>query len=224
MVFASILDSINGLTLLTAMACTGASLLFGFCISYVYRVSGSHTKHFSMSLVAFPVLVQSVIMMVNGNLGAGVAVMGAFGLVRFRSVPGSSRDICYIFFAMAIGLATGMGYLTFAAMITICVSLLFLALNKWDFGGGEHREKTLKITIPEDLDYAGIFNDIFQAYTESAQLERVKTTNLGSLFELEYKIRLKTIEKEKAMLDEIRCRNGNLTIVCANASGISQEL
>jgi len=165
-----------------------------------------------------------VIMLVSGNLGAGVAVMGTFGLVRFRSVPGSSKDIASIFFAMAIGLASGMGYLTFAALMTAVVGVVFLLLGKIPFGEPKFNEKHLKVMIAENLDYTDIFDDIFEEYTKECCLQRVKTTNLGSMYELEYHITLRDVGREKEMLDEIRCRNGNLTIICGRGHGIADEL
>ena len=169
-------------------------------------------------------MVQMVIMMVNGNLGTGVAVLGAFSLIRFRSVPGSARDIAAIFFSMAVGLATGMGYLTFAGMAVLAVGLLLLLLSKTSFGEMKVPEKELKILIPEDLDYTEVFDDIFAPYTSSVSMERVKTTNLGSMYELYYRIRLKDPAREKEMIDQIRCRNGNLTIVCGRCQTVREEL
>jgi uncharacterized membrane protein YhiD involved in acid resistance len=163
-------------------------------------------------------------MMVNGNLGTGVAVMGAFSLVRFRSLPGSSKEISAIFFAMAVGLSTGMGYISFAAVMTIILSLTLLLLSKTSFGGGETSSKELKITIPENLNYADVFDDLFEKYTKSAVLEKVKTTNLGSMFDLHYRIELNDESEEKAFIDEIRCRNGNLTVACNKSQTTKDEL
>lgn len=181
-------------------------------------------KSFVMTLVLLPPLVQLVIMMVNGNLGTSVAVLGTFSLVRFRSVAGSSKEIACIFFAMAIGLATGMGFLTFAVMMVVVIGLAFILLEKTKFGEPKANEKDLKISIAENLDYTEIFEDIFKIYTKKCKLERVKTTNLGSMYELDYHIVLKDAAKEKEMIDAIRCRNGNLTIVCGRMQGIQEEL
>ena len=223
--FTSALSSLDGgLSVQIALLCTGVSLLLGFVIAFIYTRQGTHTKNFVMTLILLPPLVQMVIMLVSGNLGAGVAVMGTFGLVRFRSVPGSSKDIASIFFAMAVGLATGMGYITFAAMMTAVVGAAFLLLEKVSFGEPKFDEKRLKITIAENLDYTDLFDDIFEQYTKKNQLQTVKTTNLGSMYELEYQITLKDVGKEKEMLDEIRCRNGNLTIICGRKQGIAGEL
>lgn len=214
MSFESILTNItSGLTVEEALVCTIISLLLGFVIAITYMASGSYTKNFVITLVLLPALVQIVIMMVNGNLGTSVAVLGTFSLVRFRSVPGSSKEISNIFFAMAVGLATGMGFLSFAVFITILLAITFLILSKTRFGEERQQKKILKITIPENLEYEGVFNDIFESFTVNHELEKIKSTNLGSMFELSYQIQLKKEIKEKEMLDAIRCRNGNLTVL-----------
>ena len=163
-------------------------------------------------------------MLVNGNLGTGVAVMGAFGLVRFRSAPGNAREIGSVVLAMAIGLATGMGYLGIAVLLLLIIGAAILILTEIPFGSQSFSQKELKVTIPENLDYAGIFDDLFEKYTKSAELMKVRTTNMGSLYELCYRIELKKEEEEKAMLDDIRCRNGNLTIVCGRIAENREEL
>ncbi len=197
------------------LICTGASVGLGLLIAFAYWLGGRVSKPLAISLIVLPAIVQTVIMMVNGNVGAGVAVMGAFNLVRFRSVPGSAREISFIFLSMAVGLATGMGYLTFAAVITVVVALILIVLGLLPAGMGKKEEKLLRVVMPEDLDYAGVFDDIFEKYTSSCSIDRVKTTNLGSMFEVSYIIQLKDAKKEKEMIDEIRCRNGNLTIICS---------
>ena len=149
------------------------------------------------------------------SIGAGVAVAGAFSLVRFRSAPGSAREIAAIFLAMAIGLATGMGYVALAAIFFVIVAAALLALTAMNFGDRSPRERLLKITIPENLDYDGLFDDIFDQYTSGHTLERVKTTNMGTLYELQYHITLKEEQVPKAFLDALRCRNGNLNILCS---------
>lgn len=221
--FISILESTGGLTIGGAIICTVASIILGLTIAYIYMGQGRCSKNFAITLVTLPVLVQVVIMMVNGNLGTGVAILGAFGLVRFRSVPGTSKEICCVFFAMAVGLATGMGFITFAVMITVVISLLLLILSKTTFGETKSL-RLLKITIPESLDYTEVFNDIFERYAKEVTLNRVKTTNLGSLFELNYDIVLKDDKQEKALIDELRCRNGNLTIVCSRPQMEKEQL
>ena len=213
--FESVLTSTTGgLTITSALLCTAVSLLLGFLISFLYTFRSSCTKSFAITLALLPVLVQAVIMMVNGNLGTGVAVLGAFSLIRFRSVPGSGKEIVSIFFAMTVGLATGMGYLTFALLITMVVGGLLFLLGHTPFGEKKSAAKQLRVVIPENLDYTGLFDDLFGRYTSHVELDRVKTTNMGSLFELTYSIELKDTAQEKAFLDELRCRNGNMPVVC----------
>ena len=159
--FTSIIDSVTGnLTLESALLCAVASLVLGLVVALVYIVTGNFSKNFIITLVLLPALVQTVIMGVNGNVGTSVAVMGAFSLVRFRSTPGSAREISGIFFSMVIGLAAGMGYITCAAMITAIIGAGMLVLYKSKFGEVEQDKKTLKITIPENLDYTEVFDDI----------------------------------------------------------------
>lgn len=223
--FTSILNSAAAdMTIENAVLCTAVSLVLGLFIAVIYMSQGSYSKSFVMTLVILPALVQIVIMLVNGNLGTSVAVLGTFSLVRFRSVPGSSKEIAIIFFAMAVGLATGTGFLTFAAMITVMIGLVFFVLGKFSFGESKENEKDLRITIAEHIDYTEIFEDIFKEYTSKYKLQRVKTTNLGSMYELEYYITLKDVKKEKEMIDSIRCRNGNLTVICGRRSTVQEVL
>ncbi len=223
--FSSILTGVEGsLTVQNALLCMLVSILLGLLIAVIYGAQGACSKNFMVTLTLLPVLVQMVIMLVNGNLGTSVAVLGAFSLVRFRSVPGSSKEMAVIFFAMAVGLATGTGFLSFAVVMTIMIGGVFLLLGKTRFGESKQENKDLRITIADHLDYTEIFDDIFREYTDRCSLQRVKTTNLGSMYELEYHITLKDIRREKEMLDAIRCRNGNLTIVCGRRAAIQEEL
>lgn len=223
--FTSILStSTETLSVTNAMLCLAVALMLGLIISLTYMSSKKYSKNFVTTLAIMPVLVQIVIMLVNGNLGTGVAVMGAFSLVRFRSVPGSSKEISFIFFSMAVGIAAGMGYVTFAAAVTLIVCLVFLVLNKIPFGEGKTCDRKLRITIPENLDYTHIFDDLFDKYAKAADLEKVKTTNLGSMFELHYNITIKNPEEEKKFIDDLRCRNGNLTIILSRSPFQNEEL
>lgn len=219
---ASIIQST--LTLSSVLLCTATSLILGIGVAYVYMAEKRYSKGFVVTAALLPAMVQIVIMLVNGNLGAGVAVAGAFSLTRFRSVPGSARDIGTIFFCMAIGLATGMGYLFYAAVFFVIIGLANLLLTRCKFGGDQQDIRILRITIPENLDYEGLFDDLFAQYTDSAELDRVKTTNMGSLYELSYNIQLKTRVIPKKFLDELRCRNGNLNIVCGRPVSSREEL
>jgi len=216
--------STGSITPVEIALCTLTSLAMGAVIACVYMYRGTYTKNFVVTIVLLPVMIQSVIMVVNGNLGTGVAVAGAFSLVRFRSVPGSAKEIANIFFAMAVGLAAGMGYIFYAAAFTVVIGAVMLLLAATRFGEQDSSRKSLKVTIPEDMDYTGIFDDLFAQYTRSASLERARTTNLGSLYELQYIIVQKDSKREKELLDKIRQRNGNLTVSCGRIAVNKDEL
>ena len=207
------------------LLCLGVSLVLGLIMAAAYMWRNEHTKSFLVTLALLPAVVCVVIMMVNGNIGAGVAVAGAFSLVRFRSAPGSAKEIVTIFLAMGAGLIAGMGYLGFAALFTLIMCVMFLIYNA--VAGNSRSEavnKTIKITIPEDLDYSGAFDDIFAEYTKKNELIKVKTTNMGSMFKLTYNITLRDASREKEMLDCMRCKNGNLEIVVSNQDTTINEL
>lgn len=204
----------SGLTLQAFLICTLTSLVLGIGIAFVGMYRSRSTQSFAVALAILPVVVQLVIMLVNGNVGAGVAVAGAFSLVRFRSVPGTAREIGVLFMAMAIGLATGMGYVGLAVISFVIISAVIMLLTVTGFGRAPAAVRSLKITIPENLDYDGLFDDVFTKYTNSAELIRVKTSNMGTLYELWYSIVLKSENVPKEFLDELRCRNGNLNIIC----------
>ena len=176
--------------------------------------NNNYSQSFALTLALLPAMVQVVIMLVNGNIGAGVAVAGAFGLVRFRSAPGRAREIGLIFFAVTIGIATGMGYVVLAVAFFFIITAYAAALTALRFGVRNVRERQLKITIGENLDYDGLFDDLLNQHTVRWELERVKTTNMGTLYELTYNIVLKTPQTPKEFLDALRVRNGNLNIVC----------
>lgn len=214
----------NGMTTQALFICIGVALMLGIILSVVYMVSGTYTKSYIITLVILPVLVQTVIMLVNGNLGVGMAVVGAFSLVRFRSVPGTSREISGILFAMVIGLATGMGYVYYAVMIGAIVSVLMLIMGKTSFGEENKNKKVLRILIPEDLDYTSVFDDLLEEYTSFCQLDQVRTTNLGSMFDLYYTVVLKDEKMGKKFLDELRCRNGNLSITLSRPIATREEM
>ncbi len=219
--FSSIINSTaNSLSVSDGVICMALSFVMGAIISVVYMTSGKYTKSFAISLFLLPVLVQAVIMMTSGNIGVGVAVLGTFSLVRYRSIPGTSREITAVFFAVAVGIAMGVGAITYAAFITLCVGVVLVILNKTKFGEGKASERMLKITIPEDIDYTEVFDDIFKKYTNKVTLERVRTTNMGSLFELTYRIEVSNNINEKEFIDDIRCRNGNLTVICSRQTNV----
>lgn len=188
--------------------------MLGVIISLTYLKTGKVSKNFARTLIVLPMLVCVVMLVVNGNLGTSVAIVGAFSLIRFRSLQGNSRDIAFVFFAMTIGLTCSVGYLVLAIGIAVLVCFVLFLLQVTHYGEQKSLEKELKVTIPENLDYCGIFDDIFAEYTYKYKMVRVKTTNMGSLYEVTYHIEMNDDTKEKQMIDEIRCRNGNLTVIC----------
>lgn len=208
------------------LLCMGISLITGILMALAYMYRTRYTKSFVITLALLPAVVCVVIMMVNGNIGTGVAVAGAFSLVRFRSVPGTAKEICTLFLAMGAGLIAGMGYLGFSVLFSVIMCIIFILFNRLDFGTKKNAAlyKTLTVTIPEDLNYTGIFDDIFFDYTSSHDLIRVKSTNMGSMFKITYNITLRDTAREKEMIDKIRCRNGNLEITVSQQETTSTEL
>ena len=208
------------------LLCLGCSLVLGLAMAFAYMYRTRYTKSFVITLALLPAVVCVVIMLVNGNVGTGVAVAGAFSLVRFRSVPGTAKEICTLFLAMGAGLIAGMGYLGFAVLFTVIMCVIFLLYNCLDFGLKKNAAifKTFNITIPEDLDYTGVFDDIFAEFTRSHDLIRVKTTNMGSMFKLTYNVELTDATREKEMIDKLRCRNGNLEIAVSKQETVGTEL
>lgn len=196
------------------LICIGAALGVGIIIAFVYAFKSHYTKSFILTLVVLPAIVAVVIMMVNGNIGAGVAVAGAFSLVRFRSVPGSAKDIGTIFMAMGAGLICGMGYLAYAFLFTLVMGCVMVAMQLLHVGesDGSDPDRVLKVTVPEDLEYTHLFDDLMDEYTSRHHLVRVKTTAMGSLFKLTWELTLKDTDREKEFIDALRCRNGNLEI------------
>lgn len=196
------------------LICLVTALVIGLVLAGVYTYRNRYTKSFLVTLAMLPAIVCVVIMMVNGNVGAGVAVAGAFSLVRFRSVPGTAKEIGAIFLAMCAGLIAGMGYLGYAVLFTLVLCGVMMLYGRLDFGSRKNNEKykVLHITVPEDLDYTGAFDEVLAEYTSSHELVQVKTTNMGSLFRLTYELVLNSAEGEKELIDKLRCRNGNLEI------------
>jgi hypothetical protein len=199
------------------LLCLVVALALGIFLALVYTFKSRYTKSFVVTLAMLPAVVCVVIMMVNGNVGAGVAVAGAFNLVRFRSVPGTAKEIGTIFLAMCAGIVVGMGYFAFAITFTVILGLFILLCSAFGLGTKKSNpcERVLRITIPEDLNYTEVFDDLMEKYTSFNEIERVKTTNMGSMFRLTYNIRLKDAKQEKEFIDEIRCRNGNLEVSMA---------
>lgn len=215
---------VAGVSTIDFLLCCVASILLGAAVAGIYMFRHTYSKNFVVTLALLPLIVQMVITLVNGNLGAGIAVMGVFNLVRFRSIPGSAKDIGNVFLAMAIGLATGMGFIALAVLFTVIVGMVNVVYVLTPFGKQKEPEKTLKITIPEDLEYDGVFDDVLARYADEYELVEVQTTNMGSLFLLEYAVRLKEPGVEKRLIDEVRCRNGNLKVVLGRAAASKDVL
>ena len=203
------------ITLPQFLICELTAMVLGFGTALVFLVRDRHTNAFSQSLALLPGVVTLVIMLVNGNIGAGLAVAGTFALVRFRSAPGSAKEITGLFISVAIGLACGMGYVGVAVIFFVLMSVYVLGLGAARFGEESEKHRHLKITVPENTDYESLFADLLEKYTAFHELIKVRTTNMGTLFELQYRVVLKDPRQIREMIDEIRCRNGNLNIVCS---------
>lgn len=203
------------------------AIVLGFLISFVYMVSDKRKKYsspFAFTLVILPAVVCAVIMLVGSDIAKAISLGGVFALVRFRSVPGDSKDIASVFYCMSVGLATGMGYIWFAVMLAVVIGILYIVLTKLNYGVRKNVYKELKITVPENLNFNGAFDDLFEEYSNGTTLERIKTTNLGTLYELTYSIIMKEGADEKQFMDSIRCRNGNLNIILCKAPEKSDVL
>lgn len=219
-------DTTTGFTVGNFMACILVSIVIGVIIAITYTYKTHYTKSFTVTLAMLPAVVCVVVIMVNGNIGTGVTVAGAFSLVRFRSIAGTAKEIGHIFLAMGAGLILGMGYLGYALLFTIVMCIASVLLNLVDLGIHQDNslEKTLRITIPEDLNYGNVFDDVFEKYTSDAKVTSVKTTNMGSMFKLTYNIKLKNCAEEKEFIDELRLRNGNLEICMSGREMNTNEL
>ena len=204
----------------------GTAMLLGLATAWTFTRKTSHTKGFAVMLALLPAVSATIVLMVSGSLGASVAVAGTFSLVRFRSAPGTAREIGALLLAMTAGLACGMGWPVLALTFTAVLCLFYLLLMATPFGepGGDDLTRTLHVTVPEELEYADVFTDILTQYTAASRLTQVKTTNLGSLNRLTYEVTLKAPGREKAFMDALRCRNGNLEISLARCAGEDDRL
>ena len=211
-------------TLATLLINTILALILGFFSARLYLYKNKHSQTLALMLVILPALVAVVIKLVSGNIGAGLAVAGAFSLIRFRSVPGNGRDIAHLFFSMVLGFIIGMEFWLEAVIFCLVIGLGFGILIHFNFGGSVRDTQRLKITIPENLDYEQLFDEVFENYAEMVELERVKTVHMGSLYELTYELRLKQAVDLKEFLDELRCRNGNLTVLISREQVGREEL
>lgn len=213
-------------TVQTFLICLVWALVIGLIQALMYTYHTRFTKSFVITLAVLPAVVCVVIMMVNGNIGTGVAVAGVFGLVRFRSVPGTAREISAIFMAMGAGLLLGMGNIGYALVFSLLVGAVKMLYERLDFGAGKYLAKyrTVNITVPEDLDYHQAFEELLAEFASEWQLIQVKTTNMGSMFRLTYHVTLKEADREKELIDQLRTRNGNLEIVVSRQETGNTEL
>lgn len=214
--FNSVIES--SITLQGFMISILCAMVLGLLTSLMFTHFTRHTGSLAITLAVLPPIVTLVIMMINGNVGAGLAVAGAFALVRFRSLPGTAKEVCGIFLSVSIGLACGMGYVGVALLYFVMMSLFIIVLETCRFGQGRLAERQLKITIPEDLDYEEIFDDLLEKYTVRWELVRVHTTNMGTLYELTYEVLMRDKTESREFINELRCRNGNLSISLGRAA------
>lgn len=215
--FNSIFDtSASGLSITTGLICAGVALALGMVIAITHMKTSQTTKGFLVTLATLPLLVMAVMIMINGNLGTSIAILGAFSLIRFRSIQGHAKDLLSVFFAMMVGLACGMGHVLFAVVITVIAVIAIVFFSYTTFLEPNRRQRVLKIVIPEDLDYEEVFDEIFAKYTSRVDLTQTKTMNMGSLYKLTYNVTLKSDIKEKDFLDEIRVKNCNLKVLLSH--------
>lgn len=215
--FNSIFDaSTPGLEITTALISAAVALGLGLVLAFTHMKTSQTTKGFLITLAVLPLLVMAVMIMINGNLGTSIAILGAFSLIRFRSLQGRAKDLLAIFFAMMIGLACGMGHVLFGTVITVISVLAIILFSCTNFLEPDRHERVLKIVIPEDLDYEGVFEETFKKYTSRYRLVRMKTMNMGSLYKLTYDVKIKHGVKEKEFLDEIRIKNMNLKVLLSD--------
>lgn len=215
--FNSIFDTTaTGLSIETALICAGVALILGVVVAFMHMKTSRTSKSFLVTLATLPLLVMAVMIMINGNLGTSIAILGAFSLIRFRSIQGNAKELLSIFFAMMIGLALGMGHVLFSIVITSIAVIAIVFFSFTNFLEPNRYNRSLKIVIPEDLDYDAVFDEIFKKYTSHHELIKMKTMNMGSLYKLTYDITLKKGVKEKDFLDEVRVKNCNLKVLLSH--------
>lgn len=204
------------ITLSGTLIIMGSAVGLGLLISLVYILTHkkeTYSSGFTISLIMLPAIIAMIILLIGNNVARAFSLAGAFSLIRFRSAPGDSKDIMYVFFTLGIGLACGMGYIGYAALFAAILCLVMVVLTKVSFGNRRQAPMRLKVVLPEDMDYNGAFDDILKEYTISNKLTKVKTSEFGSLFELTYDVTMKATASSKEFIDKLRCKNGNLSIV-----------
>ncbi|CAM3548069.1 DUF4956 domain-containing protein [Marinicrinis lubricantis] len=190
------------------------SFMLGGMISYTYMKTNpaGYSQSFTLTMVLLPAIVAIIILLIGSNIARAFSLAGAFSIIRFRSAPGDPKDIAYVLFTMAAGLACGVGMFGYGVLFTVCLCLLMWILGKTNYGASKSDQKVLKVTIPESLGYEEAFDEVFKQYGVDYELKKVRTTELGSLFELVYAVTMDQALNQKEFLDAIRCRNGNLDI------------
>jgi len=228
-IFKKEFDAIIGETITTIkpwmfFTCIGVAILLGLVAALSYMFKNQYSKTLVITIAILPPIVCVLIMLVSSSIGAAIAVGGVFALTRFRSATGSAKEIAQIFLAMAVGLTTGLGCIYIAVILVVIVEGMLIIFTLTKFGESSPKRRTLKVSIPEELDYTDIFDDLFEKYTNNHTLIKVKLKNLGTIFQLTYDIQLKDTKEEKKFIDEIRERNANLDILCSRQITNSDEL
>lgn len=221
--FDSIFKS-DSVSVLPIFICVLVSLIDGIILAFLYNFKNKANKDFLTTIAILPAVVTIVIALVNGNIGAGIAVAGAFSLIRFRSAPGTAKEICIIFVTLAAGLAFGMGYIAYGVIFSLAIGLVMLLLQSINIFNKNDKIKNLRIVVPENLNYMEAFNEVFSKYTIKYELVKAKTTNLGSMYKLSYNVTLKNVNEMKLFIDDLRCLNGNLEISLEDNLSENSEL
>lgn len=210
----TIISSTTGesFTLTNTLIILGVAIILGVLISIVYmKTNKVYTEAFPLTLIMLPVIISIIILLVGNNVARAFSLAGAFSIIRFRSAPGNPKDLSYVFFTLAVGLALGMGYIGYGVLFTIILCAVMIILAEINFGDTKGNKLKLKITIPENMNYEDAFNDILDRFTTSWKLVRVKTKEFGVLYELSYELVMNP-GNQKQFMDEVRTRNGNLTV------------
>ena len=228
-IFIKEFDAISGEWITTIkpwmfFTCIGGAIALGLLAAFSYMYKNQFSKTLVITMAILPPIVCVLIMLVSGSIGAAVAVGGVFALTRFRSAQGSAKEITQIFLSMAVGLTTGLGYIYIAIILVVIIEAMSIIFTITKFGESSPKRRTLKVSIPEELNYTTLFDDLFEKYTNNHTLIKVKLKNLGTIFQLTYDIQLKDVNEEKNLIDEIRIRNANLDVVCSRLITNSDEL
>lgn len=213
----TILSSTDGqsLTLVNTIIVLAVSIILGVVISLVYMYTNKkngYVPSFIVTLIMLPIIISIIILLVGNNVARAFSLAGAFSIIRFRSNPGDPKDLSYVFLTLAVGLACGMGYVGYAVIFTVVLSLVLIIVQKLGYGEAKTKSMQLKVLVPENLNYDEVFNDILDEYTLNWKLQTVKTKEFGALFQVTYQIQIKPFVSGKEFIDKLRTRNGNLEV------------